>query len=145
MPGLSLFINEFGKPEMETDAKPSGLVEKWLSRIIGHFPLEPSVQFVLGFDIPVRKKRGQRALGEDHQVAPFRVRLTHHDQQAFDSVRAGFPSVDRAGLRCADGNYSCHSGVPIVGRFVRYGGSKRASSSSVGSWIMHSAGRPQQR
>ena len=104
--------SELRVSEHETDAESLRLVEQRLCVRAGHRSFEKRVDLGLLGHGPSREERGERELGEHHEVAPTRMRVAQQRQQPFDDIGAGMRSLHGPELRGADGHDAGHGSSP---------------------------------
>ena len=87
--GSRLRRDELGKAKVEGQFQPLCLVEQRPHSAAWHLGLKPRLEFARVVDPPVRKKGGQRTLGEHHEVTFRAVGFTQlRDQASRSLVRA---------------------------------------------------------
>jgi hypothetical protein len=108
----AVLIRQFGVAEIEADTERFCGFEQRPRRRARHFAFEKAVEFGLIIHPPARKERGQRELGEDHDVAAARFGLAHQFKQPGHDLLARLVASDRAQLTAGDGEKAFHETTP---------------------------------
>ena len=106
--GFSVLDRKFSVTQAKPDAQFAGEVEQRARLRPRHLVLEESIDFRLILHKPARKKRRQRKLGIDDQIAAIGVRLAHECRQPCNNLGPGFAPRNWAELADCDVHKSCH-------------------------------------
>jgi hypothetical protein len=90
--------SEFSIAERDADLVKRCALEQRPGRGVRHLALEPGIHLGRIGHVPARKKRGQRQLGEHHEVAALRLRLIEQIDHPPDHRLAAVGPLDRAAL-----------------------------------------------
>ena len=104
----ALLLSQLGITEVKAHAQLPGEFKQRQRFSTGHAALEIAVQLVPVFEIPARKKGGQRQFGIDDDMGAQAMCLTHHGAQALHHACAGICFLHRPKLAQCDVDDTAH-------------------------------------
>ena len=132
-------VGELRVPEVEADAEPRRFLEQRTGLVTRHVAFEERQHLVV-VEVPAREERGERELGEHHEVGAARGRVAQQREEALDHLGSGLGARDRPHLCGRDGELAAHVVAPASSSITCSSTSAPAASCSssvcsAGLWL----------
>jgi hypothetical protein len=123
---------ELSIAECQADSVSGGPLEQRPGCGIWHLALEPAVDVHLVRHVPAGKKRGERQLRIDHEIAILCLRPIEQVEHAAGDHLPAVGLLYRAHLGAADAQYASQKLLPMLSFYAAIRRSNRLTSRTIG-------------